>query len=76
MPPRSKRDHRLLFGDVLPIRRCSELFLSDLERRWQASVTMEGLCAVVERHAREGLGVYVRYCSNQVHQDKTLRKLR
>ncbi len=37
---------------------------------------MEGLCAVVERHAREGLGVYVRYCSNQVHQDKTLRKLR
>ncbi len=72
----SKRDHRLLFGDVSAIRRCSQLFLSDLERLWQASALMEGLSAVVGRHAGQGFRVYVRYCSNQVHQDKTLRKLR
>ncbi len=72
----SHRDHRLLFGDVSSIRRCSESFLADLEQRWQASVSMEGLCAVVAAHAQDTFHVYVRYCSNQVHQDKALRKLR
>lgn len=72
----SKRDHRILFGDVSSVRRCSEAFLADLERKWQASVLMEGICGVVGGHARANFGVYVKYCSNQVHQDKTLKKLR
>jgi len=45
-------------------------------RLLQASVTMEGLCRVVKEHAEKNFGVYVRYCSNQVHQDKTLKRLR
>ena len=49
--------------------------LEDLERRWQDSVLLSGICGVVREHAEKHFGVYVRYCSNQVYQDRILKKL-
>ncbi len=72
----SARDHRTLFSDVVAVRQCSERFLADLERSWQDSVMMSGLCEVVRQHASNNFQVYVRYCSNQVYQDRMLRKLK
>ena len=59
----SKRDHRVLFSDVVSVRACSERFLADLEKRWAESVMLNGLPEVVWRHARDNFQVYVKYCS-------------
>ena len=72
----SKWDHKRLFGDVINVRQCSERFLEDLEKKWQASVLLDGLCEVVRDHAAKHFQVYVKYCSNQVDQGKLLKELR
>ena len=72
----NKRDQRILFSEVISVRACSEKFLADLESRWQESVVLAGISDIVLAHARHNLHVYVKYCSNQVYQDCTLKRLR
>jgi len=72
----SKRDQRILFSEVILVRGCSERFLSDLESRWQESVLLSGICDIIKAHAKENFQVYVKYCSNQVYQDRTLKRLK
>ena len=72
----SKWDHKRLFGDVINVRQCSERFLEDLEKKWQSSILLDGLCEVVRDHAKNHFQVYVKYCSNQVDQGKLLKELR
>jgi len=71
----SKWDHKRLFGDVINVRQCSERFLEDLEKKWQNSVLLDGLCEVVRDHARDHFHIYVKYCTNQVDQGKLLNEL-
>ena len=72
----SKRDQRILFSEVISVRSCSEKFLADLESRWQESVVLSGISDVIMKHANQNFQVYVKYCSNQVYQDRTLQRLR
>jgi len=72
----SKRDQRILFSEVILVRACSERFLSDLESRWQESVRLTGITDIIRAHAKENFQVYVKYCSNQVYQDRTLKRLK
>ena len=72
----SKRDQRILFSEVISVRACSEKFLADLESRWQESVQLSGISDVIMKHANQNFQVYVKYCSNQVYQDRTLKRLR
>ncbi|XP_063236544.1 rho guanine nucleotide exchange factor 15-like isoform X2 [Bacillus rossius redtenbacheri] len=72
----SKNDRRTLFSNVLPVRNCSTKFLSDLEACWQDSVMLHGICDVIYEHATSHFGVYVKYCSNQIYLDRTLRRLK
>ena len=73
--------HKMMLTKILlclsfQVRQCSEKFLEDLEKRWQSSVMLDGLCEVVRHHAKNNFQVYVRYCSNQHQQDKIMTKLR
>ena len=61
---------------LLQVRACSERFLADLEARWQASVVLSGICDIVKTHAKKHFQIYVKYCSNQVYQDRTLKQLK
>ena len=72
----SKRDQRILFSEVIGVRSCSEKFLADLESRWQESVLLSGISDIIMTHAKQNFHVYVKYCSNQVYQDRTLKRLR
>ena len=72
----NKRDQRILFSEVISVRACSEKFLADLESRWQESVVLSDICDIIMTHARTNFHVYVKYCSNQVYQDRTLKRLR
>lgn len=71
-----RREWDTLFGDVLPVRESSQRLLRDLERRWEQSLVIEDVCDILLEHANKHLGVYVRYCSNQMHQDRLLKELR
>ena len=75
-PVITKWDHKRLFGDVINVRQCSERFLEDLEKKWQSSILLDGLCEVFRDHAKNHFQVYVKYCSNQVDQGKLLKELR
>ena len=60
----------------LQVRQCSEKFLEDLERRWQSSVLCDGICEAIRDHAKNRFQIYVKYCSNQVYQDRIITRLR
>ncbi len=66
----NKRDQRILFSEVISVRACSERFLADLESRWQESVVLSDINDIIMTHARTNFHVYVKYCSNQVYQDR------
>ena len=69
-------NHNMFPPQVILVRACSERFLSDLESRWQESVRLTGITDIIRAHAKENFQVYVKYCSNQVYQDRTLKRLK
>jgi len=72
------RDQNLLFSQVFQVQNTSEKFLHDLETRWQEnpSPLITGICDIILSHAKSNFQIYICYCSNQVSQDKTLKRLR
>ncbi|PSN52299.1 hypothetical protein C0J52_08549 [Blattella germanica] len=58
------------------IKTCSERFLADLEECWQDNILLHGICEVIYKHANKHFNVYIKYCSNQIHLDRTLRRLK
>ncbi|XP_068246928.1 serine-rich adhesin for platelets isoform X2 [Palaemon carinicauda] len=72
----SRRERHILFSDILPVKRCSELFLADLEKRWQESVRISKISDIILKHANNHFQVYVKYCSNQIYQDRILKELK
>lgn len=61
---------------AVAVKRCSELFLVDLEKRWQESALITTLADIVLTHASSTFSVYVKYCSNQIYQDRMLKELK
>lgn len=72
----SSQDRKVLFSNVSPVRRCSEKLLAALEKCWQESILMSGICEIVYEHVRANFNTYVKYCTNQIYLDKTLKNLR
>jgi len=60
----------------LAVKSYSERFLVDLERCWQEDIMLPSICDVVQKHASKNFRVYIKYCSQQIYLDRTLRKLR
>ena len=56
--------------------RCCEMFLADLESRWQESAVISTIADIVLKHATDSFHVYVKYCSNQIYQDRMLKHLK
>ena len=65
-----------LFGSVPDVLVASERFLAELEAVWSEDITLEKLPELLLRHGERSCGVYVKYCSNQVSIDTTLKELR
>jgi len=65
----------ILFSHVHSVRSCSEKFLSELDQGWKRSYLLCDIIRILLEHARRDFHVYIKYCSNQIHQEKTLKKL-
>ena len=75
-PVLSRLERHTLFSDILPVRECSEALLTDLERRWQESVYIREICDILLDHASKHFEVYIKYCTNQLYQERMLRDLK
>lgn len=76
VPLLTHRERYTLFSDILPVRECSEALLADLERRWQESVYIREICDILLEHASKHFEVYIKYCTNQLHQERMLKELK
>ncbi|XP_032513637.2 rho guanine nucleotide exchange factor 19 isoform X3 [Danaus plexippus] len=65
-----------LFAAILPVRKCSQLLMADLERCWQENILLQGICDIVQRHASARFKAYVKYCENQPLMVKALQRMK
>jgi hypothetical protein len=72
----TNQERKQLFSNVVAIRDCSERLLCDLENRLKASLVLSDVCDILCEHFEKHFDAYVKYCSNQVYQDRTLKKLK
>ncbi|XP_059061715.1 uncharacterized protein LOC131854611 isoform X2 [Achroia grisella] len=69
-------DFDTLFSTILPVRKCSQRLMNELEKCWQENILLQGICDIVLQHAEEHFHVYVKYCENQALMVKALQRLR
>ncbi|KAM3719213.1 Ephexin-1 [Dirofilaria immitis] len=72
----TNEERKQLFSNIFAVRDCSEKLLSDLENRLQENLVLSDVCDILCDHFETNFDSYVKYCSNQVYQDRTLRKLK
>ncbi|VDO25496.1 unnamed protein product [Onchocerca flexuosa] len=72
----TNEERKQLFSNIFAVRDCSEKLLSDLENRLQESLVLSDVCDILCDHFETNFDSYIKYCSNQVYQDRTLRKLK
>ncbi|XP_014241978.1 uncharacterized protein LOC106662418 [Cimex lectularius] len=71
-----KADYKTLFGNINPVRKCSEAVLAALEKCWQESILLEGVCDIVSQLAQEKFSSYITYCRHQIAIERTLKTLK
>lgn len=74
----SETHKELIFANVIQVRQSSELFLADLEKRWQESrsILMPSISDIILSHTRSQFNVYVTYCAAQPAIHRSLKQLR
>ncbi|XP_041977510.1 uncharacterized protein LOC121731895 isoform X2 [Aricia agestis] len=73
LPP---ADWDILFSTILPVRKCSQILMADLEKCWQENILLHGICDIVRSHAAARFRVYVKYCEHQALMIRALARLR
>lgn len=71
-----KRERHILFSDIQPVRDVSASLLADLEKRWMKYIVLSDICDILYHNASKYFSVYVKYCSNQLYQERLLRELK
>ncbi|BES96896.1 Rho guanine nucleotide exchange factor (GEF) [Nesidiocoris tenuis] len=71
-----KVDYKTIFGNIIPVRKCSEAMLAGMEKCWQDSILLDGICDILLSVTKEKFSAYVRYCSHQVAIERTLKRLK
>ncbi|CAD5216011.1 unnamed protein product [Bursaphelenchus xylophilus] len=70
----AERKH--LFSNIVAIRDCAEKLLCDLENRLKESLVLTDVSDILCEHFEKHFDAYVKYCSNQVYQDRVLKRLK
>ena len=50
-------------------------FFTELEARHQNNIFIDDISDIVEKHTASTFDPYVKYCTNEVYQQRTLQKL-
>ncbi|KAJ7379711.1 Rho guanine nucleotide exchange factor 26 [Desmophyllum pertusum] len=66
----------VLFSNISAIKSVSESFLQALRVRQKEALVMSSISDIILEYATKYFEVYVKYCSNQIYQDRALKNLR
>lgn len=72
----NRLDRHILFSDVFPVKEVSERLLTDLENHWKENIMLTDVCDILHNYASRDFSVYIRYCSNQIYQERALKTLK
>uniref|UniRef100_A0A8C5MF04 Rho guanine nucleotide exchange factor 26 n=1 Tax=Leptobrachium leishanense TaxID=445787 RepID=A0A8C5MF04_9ANUR len=71
----TKTESHHLFSNITDVCEASKKFFKELEGRHQKNILIEDISDIVEKHAKSTFDPYVKYCTNEVYQQRTLQKL-
>nr|XP_042909467.1 uncharacterized protein LOC107442238 [Parasteatoda tepidariorum] len=73
----SKHEQDVLFSDIIHLKEVSDRILYDVTARWGDSILIPDICDIILHHAQlPSFSIYVKYCSNRVYQERTLKELK
>lgn len=72
----NSQERKILFSRIIPVHECSEKMLTVLEANWQENMMLNGLSEQIYNTAEKYFYVYVNFCENQGHMDRTLKRLK
>lgn len=64
-----------LFSNIADVCEASKKFFKELEARHQSNIVIDDISDIVEKHTASTFDPYVKYCTNEVYQQRTLQKL-
>ncbi|XP_053842383.1 rho guanine nucleotide exchange factor 26 [Vidua macroura] len=71
----TKTESHHLFSNITDVYEASKKFFEELEARHQNNIFIDDISDIVARHAGSSFDPYVKYCSNEVYQQRTLQRL-
>ncbi|XP_051482227.1 rho guanine nucleotide exchange factor 26 [Apus apus] len=71
----TKTESHHLFSNITDVYEASKKFFKELEARHQNNIFIDDISDIVEKHASSTFDPYVKYCTNEVYQQRTLQKL-
>ncbi|CAD5211837.1 unnamed protein product [Bursaphelenchus okinawaensis] len=69
-------ERKHLFSNIVAIRDCAEKLLCDLENRLKENLVLTDVSDILCEHFEKHFEAYTKYCSNQVYQDRVLKRLK
>ncbi|XP_075403060.1 rho guanine nucleotide exchange factor 26 [Tenrec ecaudatus] len=71
----TKTESHHLFSNITDVSEASKKFFTELEARHQNNILIDDISDIVEKHTASTFDPYVKYCTNEVYQQRTLQKL-
>ncbi|XP_032554374.1 rho guanine nucleotide exchange factor 26 [Chiroxiphia lanceolata] len=71
----TKTESHHLFSNITDVYEASKKFFEELEARHQNNIFIDDISDIVEKHAASSFDPYVKYCTNEVYQQRTLQRL-
>ncbi|XP_056354674.1 rho guanine nucleotide exchange factor 26-like [Oenanthe melanoleuca] len=71
----TKTESHHLFSNISDVHEASRRFFEELQARHQNNIFIDDISDIVARHAGSSFDPYVKYCSNEVYQQRTLQRL-
>ncbi|KAJ7324272.1 hypothetical protein JRQ81_017292 [Phrynocephalus forsythii] len=71
----TKTESHHLFSNIADVCEASKKFFRELEDRHQNNIFIDDISDIVEMHTMSTFDPYVKYCTNEVYQQRTLQKL-
>ncbi|XP_073930052.1 rho guanine nucleotide exchange factor 26 isoform X3 [Castor canadensis] len=71
----TKTERHHLFSNITDVCEASKKFFTELEARHQNNIFIDDISDIVEKYTASTFDPYVKYCTNEVYQQRTLQKL-
>ncbi|XP_070802561.1 rho guanine nucleotide exchange factor 26 isoform X2 [Pituophis catenifer annectens] len=71
----TKTESHHLFSNIADVCEASKKFFTELKERHRSNIFIDDISDIVEKHTTSTFDPYIKYCTNEVYQQRTLQKL-